>query len=114
MKEWPGIRIPQEEFERYVRERIPEGKSSSDVKMSDLYLACGCARGDPKALDAFEAYLSEVDGAYARTRPPVTASKMNRWSIESATPMASPGLPLKSFGALIVSLSWPVSTVTKV
>ena len=41
-----------------------------ELNVSDLYLACGCALGDPRALAAFEdAMFREVDAAIAAQGP---------------------------------------------
>lgn len=62
---WPKIDVSPEEFVRHVAERV--GAESDidaalrDVHGADLYLACGCASGDPRALSELErAFFSEV------------------------------------------------------
>jgi RNA polymerase sigma-70 factor (ECF subfamily) len=56
---WPGLGVPAEAFVRHLAEHLPdEGDLESCLsRMScpDLYLACGCAEGDPAALAAFDA-----------------------------------------------------------
>jgi RNA polymerase sigma-70 factor (ECF subfamily) len=46
---WPTIEVSEAEFAAYLAER---GGSFT----SDLYLACACAAGDRRAVDAFESY----------------------------------------------------------
>src|SRR5262245_6697776 len=62
---FPTVDIEPEEFVAYVAQRVPA--SGDDAKREesmldalaalhagDLYLACGCAKGDPRALEVFE------------------------------------------------------------
>jgi RNA polymerase sigma-70 factor (ECF subfamily) len=65
-RDWPGLRVPADAFAAYVAERIPADTSPLEaigqLHLSDLYLACGCARGDAKALAAFDAHcLGQLD-----------------------------------------------------
>jgi len=55
---WPGLDVPADRFVRSLAENLPEG-GDLDSRLSrmhgpDLYLACGCAEGDPAALAAFD------------------------------------------------------------
>jgi RNA polymerase sigma-70 factor (ECF subfamily) len=54
---WPGLEIPSHEFARYLGERCPEGQDPSRLAVEDLYLACGCARGEAAAVAALEREL---------------------------------------------------------
>jgi RNA polymerase sigma-70 factor (ECF subfamily) len=68
---WPTIVVAQERFVAYLTERMPDDVDHHEalqrMHASDLYCACGCADGDPNALQVFEArYLSVVDRALAR------------------------------------------------
>ena len=68
---WPGLAITDDEFLGYVAERLPgAGELVAElrgVRAADLYLACGCARGDSAAIAAFDRqYLAVVEGALAR------------------------------------------------
>jgi RNA polymerase sigma-70 factor (ECF subfamily) len=92
---WPALAqsIPDQAFVAYLAERVPEdapedalGDAISDavadpaaavdvldwlgrVQIGDLYLACGCVRGNDGALRAFEAHLGpEIDVALRRVR----------------------------------------------
>lgn len=60
---WPGVEVPREVFERHVAAR-------SRTHAVDLYLACGCLRGDRAALEAFETrVLPEIASAVRRLAP---------------------------------------------
>lgn len=68
---WPEIELPTGVFASYVQERIPAGETVDvymrQMRTSDLYLACACARGDARALALFERHcLSAVDSALSR------------------------------------------------
>jgi len=62
---WPAFSVEAADFVRYAAERL-DVKAGLDealaaLRASDLYLACGCARGDPGALRAFgDKVLSQV------------------------------------------------------
>ncbi len=68
---WPAIDLDSDVFVAYIAERHPK---ASDVittlrtlRTSDLYLACACARGDLRAISAFErCYLSVLDKVLLR------------------------------------------------
>jgi RNA polymerase sigma-70 factor (ECF subfamily) len=64
---WPDLLVPDDEFVAYVAERLPEGEALADLCTRDLYLALGCARGDARAIAAFERHcVDSIDGAVAR------------------------------------------------
>ena len=69
---WPGVEVPEAEFSAYVAERRDSAKAEGthvDAHLSDLYLACACARGERPALEAFEkAFFDEIPRAMKRTR----------------------------------------------
>lgn len=70
---WPTVALGEASFGRYVAMRMPVGGSPVEglraLNTSDLYLACACALGDPRALEAFDrAYLSQVGGYLAGQR----------------------------------------------
>ena len=50
---WPAFEVPHAIFERYVIARAPSPEDFMALRLDDLYLACGCAEGDPQALAAF-------------------------------------------------------------
>jgi RNA polymerase sigma-70 factor (ECF subfamily) len=68
---WPTIQADTAEFVEYLEERLPTGSELTDalekVKVSDLYLAWGCVRGDEAALTTFSTHFDDmVDGAVRR------------------------------------------------
>jgi RNA polymerase sigma-70 factor (ECF subfamily) len=55
---WPGLDVPADRFVRHLAENLPDegalDSSLARMHCPDLYLACGCAAGDPAALAAFD------------------------------------------------------------
>src|SRR5262249_53347365 len=51
---YPGLQTPWEAFAPFLAERLPEGPSLEqalgEVRGPELYLACACAREEPRAL----------------------------------------------------------------
>jgi RNA polymerase sigma-70 factor (ECF subfamily) len=59
---WPDVDVPPEIFASYLAARA-DGADASKVHAADLYLACACARGDARAIAAFDrVYLAPVEG----------------------------------------------------
>lgn len=69
---WPGLTVPEDRFVRAIAERLDvdaPARSLDAMHTDDLYLACGCAAGDPGALAGFEERCSAVIArAIASTR----------------------------------------------
>jgi RNA polymerase sigma-70 factor (ECF subfamily) len=64
---WPALDVPDDEFISYVAERLPHGEVLSNLCTRDLYLAQACARGDARAIAAFEHHcVDTIKGALAR------------------------------------------------
>src|SRR5687768_9301253 len=68
---WPEVDVPASIFASYVRARVPAGERPDvhvrRMRISDLYLACACARGDARAMELFERRcLSVVDAVLSR------------------------------------------------
>lgn len=68
---WPGLPLTDDEFLRYLAERLPEGTDLTaalePLHAADLHLACACALGKARALDAFERYcLAELPAVLTR------------------------------------------------
>jgi hypothetical protein len=71
---WPGVHVALDVFARAVRDRLPTSDAPADLLRAlstlhaeALYLTTACARGDDRALAAFEAaYFAVCDGALAR------------------------------------------------
>lgn len=68
---WPTLRISDADFVAYLAARAETREALAAAHVSDLYLACACARGDERALELFESILSEVGVAFARVRAPI-------------------------------------------
>lgn len=73
---WPTIDVSAECFVAYLADRVPRGAEPAAalaaLNVSDLYLACACACGDPAALAAFDSHcLSVVDRALLRLNLPM-------------------------------------------
>lgn len=66
---WPEIVLPPPEFLSFLAQKLPaddSGVQLDPIQIEELYLVCGCLRGDGRALAAFEqAYLSQLDRALA-------------------------------------------------
>lgn len=57
---WPEVQVAPERFAAWLAARIAADAPTvehglDDLRLADLYLACGCAAGDPAALAAFDA-----------------------------------------------------------
>ncbi len=64
---WSGVELPPAAFAQWLSERLRPGQAVGTLRTSDLYLACGCAAGDQRALRYFEEeILSTVDAALRR------------------------------------------------
>ncbi len=67
---WPALQTPWGAFAPYLAARLPESlpldEALGQVRASDLYLACACAREEPRALAAFGELASGDVAAVAR------------------------------------------------
>ncbi len=95
---WPGVRVPIEEFIRYLGRRLrtdlPPLDALSHLHTSDLYLACACSRGDAQAIAAFETrYLTMVDRALAALNVCADAVAEIKQQIRRTLLVADPGPP---------------------
>jgi RNA polymerase sigma-70 factor (ECF subfamily) len=77
---WPGVALSDEVFLGHLAGKLaadePVLEALRKLHTADLYLACGCAHGDPDALARFdEHYLGTLDRALAKlgTAPDVIA-----------------------------------------
>jgi RNA polymerase sigma-70 factor len=50
---WAGVNVPETELADYLARRAAGG-AQTEGGVRDLYLACACVRGDPKALQIFD------------------------------------------------------------
>jgi RNA polymerase sigma-70 factor (ECF subfamily) len=69
---WPTVALSDEIFLRYLRERLVNGGDPvtelRGVHAADLYLACGCSQGEPRAIAAFEeSYVTPIEAHLARS-----------------------------------------------
>lgn len=70
---WPGTDIPVDDFLQYVAGRLVQHedpvRALRSFNWSEIYLACGCSRGNERALLAFEEhYLAVVPAAIAHIK----------------------------------------------
>lgn len=63
---WPGLTIDPADFAAYAARTVDTPADLDDDARAELYLACGCSRGDATALALFDAhYLDVVPAALA-------------------------------------------------
>jgi RNA polymerase sigma-70 factor (ECF subfamily) len=69
---WPQLALPRARFVDHLRALLGAGRVTlATVHADELYLACACAAGDPRALAAFDHQLRpEVEGLARRWRLP--------------------------------------------
>jgi RNA polymerase sigma-70 factor, ECF subfamily len=73
-RDWPEVRIPAGDFASYLAERadvsLPPLQALANLCLSDLYLACGCVRGDRQAIARFDSdYLARLRPLLTRINP---------------------------------------------
>jgi len=70
---WPTVELPTDVFLKFLAERVGPEESDllaclNQLRTAELYLACGCVLGDPRAVAAFErAFIPSVDSYLAGT-----------------------------------------------
>lgn len=74
---WPDVPIPSEAFVGYLAERadagLPPLEAIARLPLADLFLACGCARGEGPAIEAFvAAYGPKLRAVVGRIDPAPT------------------------------------------
>jgi RNA polymerase sigma-70 factor (ECF subfamily) len=58
---WPGIELPGAAFARHLGAiAAARGNPIADLRAEDLYLACACARAEPRALEELDRLLPEA------------------------------------------------------
>lgn len=72
---WPGITVPPADFAAWLGARLPAGVEAAvaldELHAEDLYLACACARADPRAIAALEQHHGPaLERALARVSDP--------------------------------------------
>jgi RNA polymerase sigma-70 factor, ECF subfamily len=69
---WPDLVVDAKQLVAFVARHVTTDLAEAaldGLRPADLYLACACASGDPRALAAFDRdYMKEVDIALARMR----------------------------------------------
>jgi RNA polymerase sigma-70 factor (ECF subfamily) len=71
---WPALALTDVAFVGYLAGRLsPDielATALAELRAADLFLACGCARGDAAAMTAFETgYFNEIRHGYGRLKP---------------------------------------------
>jgi RNA polymerase sigma-70 factor (ECF subfamily) len=96
-RRWPGVKVAPAAFAAHVRAVLPPGAplaaSLEALHAEDLYLACACATGDERGLQAFEAeflpqvadYVGQID------RDPVFVDEVRQRLRERLFVPAEPG-----------------------
>ncbi len=95
---WPGLGLSDEAFIRHVVSRLPaEGDRVAALGAlhgEDLYLACACAQGLPRALSAFqERHGPQVDAALRGLKLPSGADEDLRQMLWEKLFVGQPGSP---------------------
>jgi RNA polymerase sigma-70 factor (ECF subfamily) len=73
-EQWPQFTLAPERFTGYLRARLAEGDDGAALHVGDLYLACACVDGDPRAIALFhEHYLAQLPRLLGRARAEPTA-----------------------------------------
>lgn len=94
---WRGVKVAPAAFAAHVRAVLPPGAplaaSLDALHAEDLYLACGCAAGDDRALQAFEdEFLPQVaDYVGQIDRDPVFVDEVRQRLRERLFVAAEPG-----------------------
>src|SRR5262245_18961335 len=64
---WPDVEGDRDELAAYVEQRAAPDDDLARLRIDDLYLACACVRGQPRAIEAFMAsYGVELEAAVQR------------------------------------------------
>ncbi len=72
---WPSLSLSAEVFAAWIGARLPAGVAPGvavdELAAADLFLACACARGDARAIEALEDHHgAALRGALSRVRDP--------------------------------------------
>lgn len=96
---WPGVVVDEAEFSRHLAAVVAEGTDPETaletLHAADLYLACALARGDTRALSAFEGrFLPEVAGYVAQIeRNPAFVDEVRQTLREKLFVVEAGGVP---------------------
>lgn len=89
---WGPLGISRKQFLDHLQERAPHPGQLDGCRVEDLYLACGCAHGDPEALQIFEKqYLTRLKGKLARDRRPPSLIEEICQQVRVSLLVAEPG-----------------------
>jgi RNA polymerase sigma-70 factor (ECF subfamily) len=94
---WPMVGLPDAIFLRYLAERVGEGGDLATIlrtlHAADLYLACGCSQGEPRAIAAFEEhYVAQIEAHLARSDALPTFSQELKQTLRERVLVAREGL----------------------
>ena len=91
---WPGVSVAPEELVAFVTARLSPASSQDNILAEDLYIACACATGAPRAIAAFAAaYDHHVAAILGRLRiAPVLRSEAHS-RLAAHLFVAEPGAP---------------------
>jgi RNA polymerase sigma-70 factor, ECF subfamily len=97
---FPGLQTPWEAFAPFLAARLPEGQpleqALGEVRGPELYLACACAREEPRALAAFAELAAGDVAAVARRFDPSGAAADELWqTVQAALFVAEVGADKK-------------------
>jgi RNA polymerase sigma-70 factor, ECF subfamily len=77
---WPTVSVPRPEFAAYVAARLATDEAPeaalARLRIADLYLACGCARGDRTAISLFEQHVLGEAYVYLKRSDPAVADEV--------------------------------------
>ena len=77
---WPAVGVSRAEFAAYIAVRLATDEAPevalARLRIADLYLACGCARGDRAAIALFEHHVLGEAYAYLKRSDPVVADEV--------------------------------------
>lgn len=117
---WPELDLPPDEFVAYLAARLRAGEEASaqlaTVRAADLYLACGCARSDARALQGFDRqYRRDTMRLAAQSvLPALTAEDaVQRIWQKLFVGSGSRGPRIASYGGRGSLKSWVHATVTR-
>jgi RNA polymerase sigma-70 factor (ECF subfamily) len=89
---WPGVELADDVFGSYLLARS-QGAALEMLHTDDLYLACGCVRGDRKALELFDRqFLTPLQPVIAQSGSPGEAAVEVLQIVRQRLLVGSPGL----------------------
>jgi RNA polymerase sigma-70 factor (ECF subfamily) len=122
--QWNPVELPAGLFVRHLAERLPQASPDSSIEalleplsLSELYLACACARGLPSAAEVFEQhYLAKLPALLAYLKQPAAlvddVCQLARVRLLLRTPESEPRInDYTGRGAL---LSWVRVTAVRI